>query len=183
MKLTRKELLVGGAAGAALGAAGIYELVDKLADSSPSHRRGRSEPEQHLLDGMRVERQEGVEVVVPLRHHEVVTAKVVAPRISCAMRAPRWPQCCRSSTTTIPHAGRARDHRRLGPPVLPDARPEAADLHLPFDRARRSRALLDAVRFPSDPEDTLLEDNDVAFLFRSDNEENIRRPRPRSSTG
>ena len=33
MKLTRKELLVGGAAGAALGAAGIYELVDKLADS------------------------------------------------------------------------------------------------------------------------------------------------------
>ena len=36
MKLTRKELLVGGAAGAALGAAGIYELVDKLADSSPS---------------------------------------------------------------------------------------------------------------------------------------------------
>ena len=37
MKLTRKELLVGGAAGAALGASGIYELVDKLADSPPSH--------------------------------------------------------------------------------------------------------------------------------------------------
>src|SRR5262245_6918170 len=79
MKLTRKELLVGGAAGAALGAAGIYELVDKLADSSPSQAAAAHEPEQHLVNGLRVEKKEGVEVVVPLRHHEVVTARVVAP--------------------------------------------------------------------------------------------------------
>ena len=78
MRLTRKELLVGGAAGAALGAAGIYELVDKLADSPPTHFGEGREPEQHLLDGMRIEEQEGVKVVVPVRHHEVVTARVVA---------------------------------------------------------------------------------------------------------
>ena len=91
MKLTRKELLVGGAAGAALGAAGIYELVDKLADSPPSDAVAGHQPEQHLVDGLRVERKEGVEVVVPLRHHEVVTARVVAPRDQL-QRAPRPPR-------------------------------------------------------------------------------------------
>ena len=75
MKLTRKELLVGGAAGAALGAAGIYELVDRLADS-PTHFGEGREPEQHLLDGMRIEHSEGVEVVIPTRHHQMVTAKI-----------------------------------------------------------------------------------------------------------
>ena len=52
--------------------------------------------------------------------------------------------------------------------------PEAADLHLPFDRRAKKPALIDAIRFPSDPDDTLLEENDVAFLLRSDNEEHIR---------
>jgi hypothetical protein len=56
--------------------------------------------------------------------------------------------------------------------------PEAAAQHLPVDRrassrARRRRALLDAIRFPSDPEDTILEANDVVFLLRSDRFEHI----------
>ena len=143
MKLTRKELLVGGAAGAALGAAGIYELVDKLADSPPSDAAAARAPEQHLLDGMRVEKQEGVEVVVPPLHHEVVTARVVAPRGPAARRARvARPPCSPSSTPTIratpdglgvtvawglPYFQTLRaGRRRRAPPVRPPRRSKPA---------------------------------------------------------
>jgi hypothetical protein len=46
--------------------------------------------------------------------------------------------------------------------------PDAARSHLPHDRRAGKDALLDARRFPSDPDDTLLEANDVAILLRSD---------------
>src|SRR5262245_54206824 len=175
MKLTRKELLVGGAAGAALGAAGIYELVDKLADSPPSEAVARPRPEQHLVDGLRVEKKEGVEVVVPLRHHEVVTAKVVAPsdelRDARATLAAALEKLDADYPATPDGLGVTV---AWGLPYFQAYVPKAAHLHLPFDRRAGKRALIDAIRFPSDPDDTLLEDNDVAFLLRSDNEEHIR---------
>jgi hypothetical protein len=51
VKLTRKELL-GGAAAGALGAAGIYKLVDELAESPPRAEAGELREEQYLLSGM-----------------------------------------------------------------------------------------------------------------------------------
>jgi hypothetical protein len=175
MKLTRKELLVGGAAGAALGAAGIYELVDKLADSPTKHFGEGREPEQHLLDGMRIEEQEGIEVVVPTRHHQLVTANVVAAqdglldaRASLAAVLAKldddYPGTPEGLAITV----------AWGLPYFRRLVPGAAELHLPFDRRAEKRALLDAMRFPSDPTDVLLEDNDVAFLFRSDHDDHIR---------
>jgi hypothetical protein len=175
MKLTRKELLVGGAAGAALGAAGIYELVDKLADSSASDSVAGREPEQHLVDGMRIEKQEGVEVVVPLRHHEVVTAKVVAPKDQ--LRDARASLAAVLKKLDADYPGTPEGLAitvAWGLPYFRTCVPEAAEVHLPLDRRAGKRALIDAIRFPSDPDDTLLEDNDVAFLIRSDSEEHVR---------
>src|SRR5215218_2057010 len=159
MRLTRKELLVGGAAGAALGAAGIYELVDKLADadSPPAHFGEGRDPEQHLLDGMRIEKQEGVEVVVPVRHHEMVTAKVVAPhdglldaRASLAGVLKKldddYPGTPDGLAITV----------AWGLPYFRTYVPAAVDKHLPHDRRADKHALLDAIRFPSDPHDVLL---------------------------
>jgi hypothetical protein len=51
--------------------------------------------------------------------------------------------------------------------------PERTRAHLPFDRRARKPALLDARRFPSDPKATILEDNDVAVLLRSDSRDHI----------
>jgi len=75
VRLTRRRFLVGGAA-TALGAAGVYELVDHLAGSAPSRPAGRVLAEQHLLDGVRLVHQDGVEVLVPPLHHLVVTGRV-----------------------------------------------------------------------------------------------------------
>ena len=75
MRLTRRQVLAGAATGA-LGAAGIYELVDRLAGSPERAAATPVGPEQHLLDGQRVIVDEGVEVLVPPLHHRVVTARV-----------------------------------------------------------------------------------------------------------
>src|SRR5919109_3308730 len=85
MGLTRKELL-GGAAAGALGAAGIYELVDQLAESPERADALGLPPEQHLLTGMKTFEHEGVEVIEPPLHHQVVTAKVSVERRRRSLR-------------------------------------------------------------------------------------------------
>jgi len=76
VKLTRRQALAGAAAGA-FGAAGIYELVDRFAGDSPRREAaGPLPPEQHLLDGQRLITDNGVDVILPPLHHQVVTAKV-----------------------------------------------------------------------------------------------------------
>ena len=180
MRLTRRALL-GGAAAGALAAAGIYELVDQLAGSPARPPAGALPPEQHLLDvGTVVDN--GVDVIVPPLHHEIVTAK---------LRVGERPADVREAHVELEESLRRLDERfeatpsGLGVTVawgLPYFRryvPGQADRHLPVDMratsasGKRVRALEDAVRFPSDPSATLLEENDVAVLLRSDSLDNI----------
>src|SRR5581483_3409672 len=77
MKVTRKQLLAGAGAGALAGA-GVYELVDRLA-GAPDRAGGPVgplPPEQHVLLGVRSVRDDGVEVLVPPLHHQLVTLKL-----------------------------------------------------------------------------------------------------------
>src|SRR3954470_6037128 len=75
MTLSRRQLIAGGAV-AGLGAAGIYELVDRL-EGSPSRPAAEGlTQEQHVLQGVRIVEDNGVEVVVPPLHHQLVTARV-----------------------------------------------------------------------------------------------------------
>ena len=174
MKLTRKQLLAGAAAGA-LGAAGAYELVDQLAGSSPERAAaGTLPPEQHVLDGVRKVTDNDVVVSVPPLHHQVVTARV---RVDAADLG--------DAARTLEDALTGLERRfaptpaglgvtvAWGLPYFHRLVPGAWHAHAPYDRRAQKAALLPTRRFPSDPDSTLLEENDVAVLLRSDHLDHI----------
>jgi hypothetical protein len=182
VRLTRRDLLAGGAAAAALGAAGIYELVEQLGHSPERLPTADRAPEQHLLHGLRVIEDEGVEVIVPPLHHQLVTARLkVDPRRAELLRAQaaleealldldeEFESSARGLGVTV----------AWGLPYFDQYVPAPAGRHLPLDRrASASRdkpvhALIDAIRFPSDPDDVVLEDNHLAVLLRSDEQEHV----------
>jgi hypothetical protein len=174
VKLTRRQALAGAAAGA-FGAAGVYELVDRFAGDSPRRRvEGLIPPEQHVLDGLSVITDNGVDVIVPPLHHQVVTAKVAIDRTDL-----------RDARRALEDALASLD-ARYGPtpagvgvtvawglPYFERFVAGAWRTHAPFDRRARMAALLPARTFPSDPSETVLENNDVAILLRSDYLANI----------
>jgi hypothetical protein len=174
MKLTRRQVIVGAAAGA-VGATGIYELVDQLTGSSPKRASAAKVfPEQHLLDGIRIVDSEGVEVLVPPLHHEILTARVTAGRADL-----------RSAQAELEHllaqldADYAPSPNGLGVtvawglPYFNRLTPDALKRYLPHDRRAGKPVIFDSERFQSDPFDTRLESNDVAILLRSDTRANI----------
>ena len=182
MKLTRRQL-VGGAGAAALTGVGLYELVDRLG-SAPIRLTpaGALPPEQHVLRGVRQVIQEGVEVLVPPLHHQIVTAKLVLDPGAKSLKAAQAElekalQTLESRYEVTPAGlgvtvawGRPYFRRHVAGPAatyLPvDHRASAA-------KGKQVAALLDAIRFPSDPKATVLEANDVAVLIRSDSIEHI----------
>ena len=165
--------MLAGAAASALGAAGLYEAIDRLAGSPPKRPAiaGRP-PEQHLLEGIAVIEDNDVEVVVPPLHHRLVTANVRSEDLRAARR---------ELEGTLSGLERRYEPTPAGLGVtigwgLPYFRryvPEAWRAHAPYDRRARKLALIDAVRFPSDPRETILEHNDVAVLLRSDSSDHV----------
>jgi hypothetical protein len=178
VKLTRRRFLAGAAAAGAAAGGGIYALVDQLTAKPARPRAGALPPEQHLLDGLRVIVDNDVEVVVPPLHHRVVTATVATRDLKRAQ-------------SDLEHALSELDREfeptpaGLGVTVawgLPYFRryvPALAEQHIPLDRRASGvknkpvKVLLDAVRFPSDPTDAILDENEVAVLLRSDSLEHI----------
>jgi hypothetical protein len=170
MRLTRRRFL-GGAAAAALSGAGIYELVDKLTPAPARPVAGPMPPEQHIFHLGSVE-SEGVEVVVPPLHSEVVTATLAVDDLRAA-------QHDLERTLGELDAAYTPDPSGLGVtvawglPYFEHHVPVRSKTHLPFDRRAGKSVLVPERRFPSDPHDTILESNDVAVLLRSDNLDHI----------
>jgi hypothetical protein len=180
VRLTRRQFIAGGAG--ALAATGIYGLVDRFTGTPPRRPRRALPSEQHVLGKLEVIVDNGVEVVVPPLHHEVVTA---------VLRVDGDPTALREAKATLEEALRRGDDRYGPAPAglsisvgwgLPYFNRYVADLaeeRLPVDlraskaSGRRVLALIDAIRFPSDPKDLILEQNDVAFFFRSDSRDHI----------
>jgi hypothetical protein len=181
MRLTRRQLLAGGAA-AGLAAGGIYELVDQLGGSPKRPAAQGLTPEQHLLQGVRIVEDNGVEVVVPPLHHQLVTA-----RLRVAERKRDLVEAQKTLEDVLAKLDRDFEQTPTGLGVtvawgLPYFRrfvPKLAVEHIPVDRRASEsknkpvRVLLDSRRFPSDPAETILEANDVAVLLRSDSLDHI----------
>ena len=166
MRLTRRRFL-GGAAAAALGGAGIYELVDQLG-ASPTRpvSTGPRFAEQHVLD-LQTTLSEGVEVVVPPLHSAVLTATVPDVDLRSAQRELEDALGQLESMYDPATPAGLGIVAAWGLPYFARVQ-AAAQQHLPFDRRAQKPVLLPTRRFPSDPADTILEQNDVAFLLRSD---------------
>jgi hypothetical protein len=182
MRLTRRKFLAG-AVGAAASAGGVYELVDRLT-AAPARTSGnvRLLPEQHVLEGQKLVVDNGVEVVVPPLHHELITANVgVEPKPAAVRDAQRQLEQALASLEDefdLSPAGLGITIA-WGRPYFDRFVPAQARERVPVDlraskaKGERTSALLDAIRFPSDPKSTVLEANDVAVLLRSDKRANI----------
>jgi hypothetical protein len=193
MGLSRREFITRAAA-VGMIAGSPYDRIDQLIDtarrrrpsSGPPQSHQRSLPlEQHLFrDLTRVVDNETVVTVPPL-HHMVVTATLTVPVSASALQAAQGTlestlqNLEDSSVLTFTPSG-------LGLAVawgLPyfDALPSAvSEAWLPVDlvtshaTGQTTPALLDAITFASDPPDTILEQNDVAFVLASDHLEHIK---------
>jgi hypothetical protein len=174
MKLTRRQVIVGAAAGA-VGATGIYELVDQFTGGSPKRANAAKVfPEQHLLDGVRIVNSEGVEVLVPPLHHEILTARVTAGRADLrSAQAELEHLLARLDVDYMPSPAGLGVTVAWGLPYFDRLTPDALQRLLPHDRRGGKPVLFAAERFQSDPFDTRLESNDAAILLRSDTRANI----------
>jgi hypothetical protein len=181
VRLTRKELIGGGAA-AALAGAGIYGLVDLFTGDTPAAPPRRLPSEQHALGRLEIVVDNGVEVVVPPLHNEVVTALLRVEQQPAALReaqAALREVLGRIDAEYPPAPAGLSISVGWGLPYFRRVVPGPAAERLPVDlRASEAAgkevlAIVDAIRFPSDPEDLVLEENDVAFFLRSNSRESI----------
>jgi hypothetical protein len=182
MRLTRRKLLFAGGAGAVLAAGGVYELVDQLTGSPLRPAASGLPPEQHLLQGVRIVRDNDVEVVVPPLHHQLVTANVNVGerRAGLAEAQAELENVLQKLEQQFePSPAGLGITVAWGLPYFRAYVPKLADRHIPIDRrattsaSKPVRVLLDSRRFPSDPREMILESNDVAMLLRSDRLDHI----------
>ena len=134
-------------------------------------------PEQHIVQGVATKVENGVVVVIPPLHHRVVTLRLTIPPEPAGLADARhrlervladldraYPPTPAGLCTTV----------AWGLPYFRRFVPDQAERLLPVDhrasgtRGERTLAILDAIKFPSDPDDVVLEENDVAVLLRSD---------------
>jgi deferrochelatase/peroxidase EfeB len=178
---------------AAVTAAGVYALVDQMA-SAPARAASRlaskrvaPPPEQHLLRGLKTTARNGVDVLVPPRHHQLVTANLAVEATPGALAAAqaelaraldeldrKFPPTPGGLGVTV---GWGESYFQRFVPALRDG--TAFPDYLPLDRQAsnaagiRIPALVPAFRFDSDDASITLEQNDVVFLFRSDSLEHV----------
>jgi hypothetical protein len=138
--------------------------------------------EQYLVERLNIITDNGVEVILPPRYTDVITAKLASgrtwspaelqqaqTRLENALRQVEAPHPGTAAGLTITVGwGLSFFRNYLPASVWQAALP--VDLALSKQSGTRQYAVLDAIRFPSDPADVVLEDNHVMFEFRSNSQ-------------
>lgn len=167
----------------AISARGIYGLLDEIAAARPARAAGASatrQREQYLIEGADVVTDNGIAVIVPPLFHEVITAKVAVSnradtlfqaqaRLEQALRLVEDQHPPTPAGLTIVVGWGLPYFRTYLPTNLMDAS-MPVDLVYSAQSGERRLALLDAILFPSDRDECLLERNDVMLLLQSDNQ-------------
>jgi hypothetical protein len=160
-----------------LAARGVYEVLDELdgptrAEAAPVIRRFQ---EQYLIDQIEVIVDNGVTVGIPPLHNDVFTAKLKSSInwTTAALKSAKTRVENAIAKVEAPYPSTAAGLTIVVGWGLPYFRTFAAPLwktYLPAlpNTNPTQYAVLDAIRFPSDPTGVVLEDNHVMFKFRSD---------------
>ncbi|HEY7295861.1 MAG TPA: hypothetical protein VH916_12525, partial [Dehalococcoidia bacterium] len=166
-------------ASAALSATGIYGLLDALAQR-PAVAAAADDalpPEQHRILELRTTREQGKTILIPPLHHQVVTATLLLPRDRAALQGAqrRLEQTLAALEQQYrPTPGGLAITVAWGGPYFeryvsgPAATTLPLDTRAAADAGRPVPALLDAIRFPSDPASVVLEQNDLAVRLAAD---------------
>jgi len=163
-----------------LAARGVYDLLDGIVGQPERAFAGatvRRRQEQYLVDNVEVILDNGVTCAIPPLHNDVFTAKL-NPTIAWTTTALKSAQSRLEkalSTVETPYSSNAAGLTMVIGWGLPffDHLPSALKSKLPVDQqlskdtSSTQYAVLDAIRFPSDPEGVELETNDVMFKMRS----------------
>jgi hypothetical protein len=173
----------------AIAARGVYELLDEVGDGptrAAAAATVRRRQEQYLVDNVEVILDNGVTCAIPPVHNDVITAKLASRRswtVSALKDAQRRLENA-LATVEKPYPSTAAGLTMVigwGLPYFRTFVPDSiASTKLPVDvglskqSGRTEYAVLDAVRFPSDPDGVLLEDNHVMFKIRSDSSDIVR---------
>jgi len=187
-RLSRRRFLKYAAAfsAGAISARGIYGVLDDLLAAPPARAAGvaATRPnEQYLIDGLDVVTDNGVAVIIPPLYHDIVTAELATGATATALFTAqvRLERALAAVEAKYPPTPQGLNIVvGWGLPYFHDYLPAAlVERLLPVDRAystqsgTRQYVLLDAIRFPSDRDEMLVEQNHVMFLLRSDSQANI----------
>jgi hypothetical protein len=178
-RVTRRALLRGAGklSAATIAARGVYGLLEELA--TPERAAAATvvsrKQEQYLIDSLEVILDNNQTVVIPPIYNDVFTAKLspglvgnkaalkaAQKRLEGALARVESPYSSTAAGLTIVVAWGLPYFRTYVPGPWQSKAPR--DLGL----GGGQYAVIDAIRFPSDPATVVLEDNHVAFKLRSD---------------
>lgn len=168
----------------AIAARGVYEVLDEVGGgptrAAAAGATVRRRQEQYLVDNVEVILDNGVTCAIPPVHNDVITAKLASGRnwtVSALKDAQRrlenalaavekpYPSTAAGLTMVI---GWGLPYFRAFLPASITSTKLPVDVALSKQGGTTQYAVLDAVRFPSDPDGVLLEDNHLMFKIRSD---------------